>query len=247
MVMPNTVYLFDVDGTLTHPRQEIDEEFADIFLSWIRAKKKKVYLVTGSDIAKIKQQIFPSFIDQCEGIFTCSGNVFYARGHKVYENELEIPDGLIENLEAYLVESEWKSKQGAHIEFRSGMINFSTVGRNASQNMREAYRHWDAIRAERQDIVVYLKDLHPTLEVVIGGEISVDIYLAGSNKGQVVEKLVDRHGKDTAIIFVGDKNIPGGNDWPLAQRLQGMENCEWYQVQSYEETRALIEYGELFS
>jgi len=245
--MPDRVYLFDVDGTLTHPRQQIDEEFADVFLSWLRKGKKKVYLVTGSDIEKIKQQIFPSFIDQCEGLFTCSGNVFYSGARKVYENALDIPDGLLENLQLYLQESPWKSKQGAHIEIRSGMINFSIVGRNASQNMREAYTRWDGVNDERGDIVAYLKDLHPDLEVAIGGEISVDIYPAGSNKGQVVEKLQERYGKDVSLIFVGDKNVPGGNDWPLARRLETMANCEWYQVENYEETRALIEYGELFS
>ena len=245
--MPETVYLFDVDGTLTHPRQQIDEEFADIFLSWLRKGKKKAYLVTGSDIEKTKQQIFPSFIDQCEGLFTCSGNVFYSAGGKVYENTLNIPTGLLENLQLYLQQSAWKSQRGNHIEIRSGMINFSTVGRNASQNMREAYTRWDGAFREREDIVAYLKDLHPDLEVAIGGAISVDIYPAGSNKGQEVEKLQERYGKDVSLIFVGDKNIPGGNDWPLAQRLDTMVNCEWYQVECYEETRALIEHGELFS
>ena len=245
--MPNRVYLFDVDGTLTHPRQQIDEAFADDFLSWLRKGKKKVYLVTGSDIEKTKQQIFPSFIDQCEGLFTCSGNVFYSEGLKVYENTLEIPAGLLENLQLYLQQSAWKSKRGQHIEIRSGMINFSTVGRNASQNMREAYTRWDNAHREREDIVAYLKDLHPDLEVAIGGAISVDIYPAGSNKGQVVEKLQECYGEDVSLIFVGDKNIPGGNDWPLAQRLDTMANCEWYQVECYEETRALIERSELFS
>jgi phosphomannomutase len=245
--MRDRIYLFDVDGTLTHACQSIDEEFADIFLSWLRDGKKKVYLVTGSDIEKIKQQVFPSFIDQCEGIFTCSGNVFYSAGCKIYEKTLEIPEGLIENLEVYLAESAWMSKQGAHIELRAGMINFTTLGRNATQNMREAYSRWDMMQREREDIVAYLKDLHPDLEVAIGGAISVDIYPAGSNKAQVVEKLQERHGQDVSFVFVGDKNIPGGNDWPLAQRLEAMENCEWYQVASYEETRALIEYDELFT
>ena len=100
--MPETIYLFDVDGTLTHPLTEVDDVFADIFLSWVRDKKKKVYLVTGSDIKKTKKQLFSSFIDQCEGIFTCSGNVFYSKGKKVYENDLQLPQGFIEDLELYL-------------------------------------------------------------------------------------------------------------------------------------------------
>ena len=244
--MPETIYLFDVDGTLSEPRRPITEEFVSVFLGWLTENQKKVYLVTGSDIEKIKEQIFPSFIDQCEGLFTCSGNVFYSKGQKIYENTLQIPDGLLENLQLYLDQSEWRQKQGTHIELRSGMINFSTVGREASQKMREAYAKWDETQREREDIVEYLKDLHPDLEVAIGGEISVDIYPAGSNKGQVVEKLQERHGEDVRMIFTGDKNVPGGNDWPLAQRLEEMSGSAWYQVQGPEETRALIEYSELF-
>tara|TARA_Y100000310_G_scaffold206005_1_gene206351 strand:+ start:2810 stop:3547 length:738 start_codon:yes stop_codon:yes gene_type:complete len=244
--MPKTVYLFDVDGTLTHPLTEIDEEFADVFLTWLCDNKKIVYLVTGSDIAKTKKQIFPSFIDQCEGIFTCSGNVLYSKGDKIYENILEFPESLMEDLQLYLENSLWRKKQGTHIEFRSGMINFSTVGRQASPDMREAYSKWDAINREREDIVEYLKNLHPDLEASIGGSISVDIYAAGANKGQVIEKIEERHGKDVNMIFVGDRNEPGGNDWPLAQRLEGREGSEWFQVGCYEETRALIEYSELF-
>ena len=95
--MPERVYLFDVDGTLTHPLTEIDDVFADIFLTWLRDKKKKVYLVTGSDIAKTKKQLFSSFIDQWEGIFTCSGNVFYSKRKLIYENDLSLPADFISN------------------------------------------------------------------------------------------------------------------------------------------------------
>jgi len=245
--MPETVYLFDVDGTLTRPLTEVDEVFADIFLTWVRTKNKKVYLVTGSDISKTKKQLFSSFIDQCAGTFTCSGNVFHSKGNKIYENKLELPRDFIENLQLYLdMGSPWNNKVGAHIEIRSGMVNFSTVGRNASADLREAYYKWDQTHNEREDIVDYIKGIYPEFEVSIGGTISVDIYPAGKNKAQVVDKLQEIHGKDTSFVFVGDRNVPGGNDWPLAQRLEEMEGSEWFQVLSYNETRALIEHSELF-
>ena len=245
--MPDRVYLFDVDGTLTHPLSQVDDVFADVFLSWKRDKNKIVYLVTGSDLAKTQKQLFNSFIDQCDGAFTCSGNVFYQEGKQVYENLLEIPDGFIADLELYLEEgSQWRRKTGTHIEIRQGMINFSTVGRQASANLREAYYKWDQQNREREDIVAYIKNLYPQFEISIGGQISVDIYPKGKNKAQVVDKLREMHGGDVEMIFVGDRNVPGGNDWPLAQRLNSIAGSEWYQVSCYEETRALIEYGELF-
>jgi phosphomannomutase len=245
--MPERVYLFDVDGTLTRPLAEVDEVFADIFLSWVRDKQKQVYLVTGSDIQKTKKQLFSSFIDQCKGIFTCSGNVFYSKGQLIYENKLDLPDDFIQNLELYLeVGSDWRKKTSTHIEIRKGMINFSTVGRDATADLREAYYKWDQTTREREDIVAYIKGIYPEFEVSIGGQISVDIYPVGKNKAQVVEKIRELHGEDVEMIFVGDRNVPGGNDWPLAQRLEDILGSEWYQVLSYEETRALIEHGELF-
>ena len=246
--MPDRVYLFDVDGTLTHPLTEVDEEFADVFLTWVHNKKKKVYLVTGSNIEKTQKQLFNAFLDKCEGVFACSGNQFFQRGRPIYQNKLELPEGFIADLELYLEKgARWRRKTGEHIEVRPGMVNFSTVGRNSSPDLREAYYKWDRHSLEREDIVDYITNLYPQFEASIGGQISVDIYPTGLNKAQVVDKLQEIHGADVEMVFVGDRNVPGGNDWPLAQRLEDMQGCHWYQVHSYEETRALIEYGELFT
>jgi phosphomannomutase len=243
--MPERVYLFDVDGTLTHPLMEVDEVFADVFLTW--AATRKVYLVTGSNIEKTKKQLFESFLDQLDGIFACSGNQFFQDGKEIYENKLVLPEKFVEDLELYLENgSAWRTKTGQHIEIRPGMVNFSTVGRRSSPDLREAYYKWDQIHHEREDMVEYINNLYPEFEVSIGGQISVDIYPVGKNKAQVVEKLREMHGDDVEMIFVGDRCVPGGNDWPLAQELDPLVGSEWYQVLSYEETRALIEYGELF-
>ena len=47
-------FLFDIDGTLTPPRQKMEGGYAMSFLSWMA--NKNVYLVTGSDRKKILQQ-----------------------------------------------------------------------------------------------------------------------------------------------------------------------------------------------
>ncbi len=239
--------MFDVDGTLTHPLTPVNEKFAEVFLAWLSSGQRIVYLVTGSNIEKTKNQLFDEFLTQCTGVFTCSGNQFFKNDRLVYENTIILPEGFIEDLELYLNEgSQWNRKTGHHIEVRPGMVNFSTVGRNASANLREAYYKWDQKNLEREDIVNYIQNLYPQYEVAIGGQISVDIYPIGKNKAQVVDQLQKLHGDDIEMVFVGDRNVPGGNDWPLAQRLDPLEGSEWYQVLSYEETRALIEYGELF-
>ena len=49
------VFIFDVDGTLTPSRQKMTEEFKEFFLKW--SKGKKYYLVSGSNIEKMDEQI----------------------------------------------------------------------------------------------------------------------------------------------------------------------------------------------
>ena len=50
MVVNNTNFLFDIDGTLTPSRSIIDKDFKIFFLKWM--ENKSVYLVTGSDKEK---------------------------------------------------------------------------------------------------------------------------------------------------------------------------------------------------
>ena len=48
-------YVFDVDGTLTPPRQPIEALFATFFLNF--ARSRSVVLVSGSDLPKLQQQL----------------------------------------------------------------------------------------------------------------------------------------------------------------------------------------------
>jgi phosphomannomutase len=242
-----TIYLFDVDGTLTDPRQEIDDIFAGVFLDWVEEKNPIVYLVSGSDIKKIKQQIFDALLDTCAGIFACSGNQLWAQEQLIYQNKFRLPRGLLTDLKIYLdMGAQYKIRTGNHIERRPGMINFSVLGRNANLLQREAYSKWEKNTKEREDIVTYITENYPMLDAAIGGAISVDIYPVGKDKSQVVKYLKEKHGPDLSFVFVGDRCVPGGNDWPLALVLEEEEHGHWIQVNSYHETRAIIEHSKLF-
>ena len=239
-----TIYLFDVDGTLTPPRQEIEEDFASVFLEW--SVNKEIYLVTGSDIKKTREQLFGAIIDACQGVFSCSGNQYWEKNKIVYQNKFRAPNGLLADLQLYLDNSENPVRAGKHVERRPGMINFSTLGRNATLEQRAVYNKWDNRTLEREDIVDYITSNYPQLDVSIGGSISVDIYRKGKDKSQVVEHLRGMYGEEIAMIFVGDRCQPGGNDWPLAQELDKDENSHWFLVHKPEDTRELIEQNKLF-
>ena len=85
------------------------------------------------------------------------------------------------------------------------------------------------------------------IDATIGGQISIDIYDKGSDKSQVLKVIQDEL-YDAPIndyIFIGDRTMEGGNDYPLAQLMDTMDNCKSNQVEGWEDTlKVLQEYGD---
>ena len=241
-----TISLFDVDGTLTPPRQPMDEDFIEEFLGWMRGGEKSVCLVTGSDIEKVKEQVPEDILRVCKGIFTCMANQYWVRNKLVYQVSFLPGRKLLTDLELYLEqESKYQPRTGNHIEVRPGMINFSVVGRDATQEQRKAYNQWDEYRKEREDIVEYVTQAYPHLEASVGGSISVDIYPIGNDKSQAIKYLYTES-PDANFIFVGDRTEPGGNDYALVAELEEHEDSLWFKVEDWKDTQQLIRENEAF-
>jgi phosphomannomutase len=211
------IFVFDIDNTLTPPRAAMLPEFAAQFLSFCRSEI--VYLVTGSDRGKVDEQVPEDIVAACAGLFTSAGSEFETAGRVVYSHDHEFPDGLIDFLDSQTQASAYPVRRGRHIEYRTGAINYSTVGRNAGAQDRKAYLLWDQVHGERARLCQEISRHFPDYEASAGGEISIDISPAGWNKSRVLVPIHERHGNE-AITFVGDGIYPGGNDWPLAQALQ---------------------------
>jgi phosphomannomutase len=112
--------------------------------------------------------------------------------------------------------------RGTFIEFRNGMINVSPIGRNASNDERNAYEKFDKEHNIRSDMVAALKKAFPDLGLTysIGGQISFDVFPAGWDKTYCLRHIeAEKERPDgvdyTTIHFFGDKAYPGGNDWEL--------------------------------
>ena len=247
--MDHRTYLFDVDGTLTPSRQTMDKEFVEDFLEWILdsgAEKKSVYLVTGSDIKKTREQVPGEVLDACKGVFACLANQFWVRNKVMYAQSFLPPKALVDDLNIYLeIGSSYSVRTGNHIEMRPGMVNFSVVGRNATREQRLAYKEWDDIHKERYDIADYIASKYPYLEVAIGGSISVDIYMKGSDKSQAIKYLKNVEERSN-FIFVGDRTEPGGNDYAIVREIDDHEDSYWFRVESWEDTRELLRECETF-
>jgi phosphomannomutase len=233
-------YLFDIDGTLTQPRQKITPEFEEFFFNWVQ--DRKVFLVTGSDMVKVKEQLSERIIDSCAGIFCSMANEFYVGGKEIYKNKLVLPDGFIDWLKEQFNKSPYSIKRTNNFEYRSGMLNFSIAGRDSSIEERKAYYEYDKLSCERQRIAEQINAMYPgKLEACVGGQISIDIQNVGNNKSLASRWL--RNHTDSDIIFFGDKTMPGGNDRAIVEDIiKNMDGFSgFYQVENPQDLKSILE------
>jgi phosphomannomutase len=242
----NRVFMFDVDGTLTNSRCRMNGTFEKFFYEW--AKKNTFYLVTGSDMNKLMEQVPDKILDCCEGIFVCAGNEFWEFDphivnfpfNQVYRNTFKPPENLLTYLGEQLRFSDYHHRAGNHIENRGSMLNFSIVGRNCSKMERENYFDYDNEIKERETISEYIRNTWKDLDASIGGQISIDIYPKGFDKSQILEHIIKRNKADE-YIFVGDKMREGGNDYPLAELMYKTDKCSACQTMNPNTTQQLLE------
>lgn len=241
----DTICLFDVDGTITMPRQLISKEM-DEYLQEIR-KKCLIGLVGGSDIGKIAEQIGGvQAINKYDYVFSENGLVAYKHGQLFFEENIQKSIGE-ENLQEflnyclkYLSEIRLPFKRGTFIEFRNGLINVSPVGRNCSKEERDQFESYDQKHQIRRDMVENLKKRFSHLNLVfsIGGQISFDVFPHGWDKRYALKHL--EKDQIRKVYFFGDKTFEGGNDY----EIYSDDRTEGYSVKNPDETKKYLQ--ELF-
>lgn len=207
-------FIFDVDGTLTPSRGMIDKAFAVWFSKF--CESHDCYLVTGSDKPKTVEQVGPVIYNRAKNVYQCGGNEKWQGDTLLSSNEIKLTAELEKDLHNILEESKFEHKMGSgHIEVRSGLINFSILGRPASPMTRDLYVKHDDFTAERQTICNDLSWDHDKYHFAVAGETGIDITYLGMTKAQILKDFSD---KDT-IWFFGDKTGFGGNDHEIANAV----------------------------
>ena len=225
-------FIFDVDGTLTDSRQQIDLSFMAYMI--VFACKYDVYLVTGSDRAKTIEQVGLDLYNRSKKVYNCSGSDVYVKDKNVYRSQWKPTRRLINFLSDELDYSTFPHKTGNHIEHRPGGINFSILGRGEdSMKHRKEYVKWDINTTERILMSDRIKSEFPDLNIQIGGETGLDI--SDSDKSQIIK---DFH-KGNEIYFYGDMMKEGQNDYPLAKAVKEIGGFP-YHVKNWEDTRTRL-------
>ena len=228
-------YIFDIDGTLTPSRMQIDPDFRAFMLifSW----EHDVYLVTGSDRKKTIEQVGDDLYNRAKRVYNCSGSDVYEGDKNVYRDQWELPLDVERFLNDEMDYSQFPIRNGNYIERRPGSVNFSILGRDEDPfNGRKEYVEWDKRTNERADIADRIRRQFPGLTVAVGGQTGIDIGPFGSDKSQILRDF----SQDDQIHFFGDRMEEGGNDHSLAMVVQNLSMGEIHPVNRWEDTWELL-------
>lgn len=214
---PGVIALFDVDGTLTAPRQAATAKMLE-FMQQLR-KVITVGVVGGSDLVKISEQLGAGVINDYDYVFSENGLVAHKNGKLIGTQSLKSFLGeeklkeLINFALHYIADLDIPIKRGTFIEFRSGMLNVSPIGRNCSQEERDEFEKYDKVHDIRPKMVSVLREkfAHLNLTFSIGGQISFDVFPQGWDKTYCLQYLDEFR----EIHFFGDKTYKGGNDYEI--------------------------------
>ncbi|CAO3637023.1 unnamed protein product [Cunninghamella echinulata] len=216
---PDTLVLFDVDGTLTPARQSVSNEV----LTTLEELRKKVVIgfVGGSDLVKQEEQLGSNVLQLFDYCFPENGLTAFRLGEKLESQSFigwigeEEYAKLVNFCLHYIADMKIPKKRGTFIEFRNGMINVSPVGRNCSHEERNEFEKFDLEHKLREKFVAALKKefSHLSLTYSIGGQISFDVFPTGWDKTFSLGRVKKDNFK--TIHFFGDKTFEGGNDYEI--------------------------------
>ena len=228
-------FIFDVDGTITPSRCQIDPDFRAFMIkfSW----ENDVYLVTGSDRQKTLEQVGEDLYNRSKRVYNCSGSDVYEGDKSVYRDDWELPEEVERFLQDELDFSQFSIRNGNHIERRPGGVNFSILGRDSDpMKGRKEYISWDRIHYERKFIALRILNQFSDLTVALGGQTGIDIGPKGADKSQILRDFSD----DDKLYFFGDCMEKGGNDYTLGEAVKKKSLGCSYKVKDYKETWKLL-------
>lgn len=242
MKITPSALLFDMDGTLTDPRTLITPDVIEALRTVPPSMRK--YLITGSDMQKIEEQIPPELLlSLFERVYSCNGTKVYNCNLDMDDEQYPVEPELIHSVtlrdhysEADLnhiinvllsiaAETHTKIKTGTFVEWRGSQLNFSVVGRNCTSEQRDDYVKWDKKSNEREQIVEQLRQKFQGwgLAFRLGGQISIDITREGWDKSYAFQNMNE---SPDQCVFFGDKICKDGNDLDIAMKCGRYHNVD---------------------
>lgn len=228
--------LFDMDGTVTKPRQQIDSGM--IYAMDSLSYSCDIGIVTGSGISYVMEQLSDWILGSLPGhvrFFPCNGTQEWVyRGDRGFERiyNVSMTDAIGESklreLCEFLLQQQLLCMSdfpempctGDFLVNRESMLNYCPPGRSCSLEQRGRFKDLDVQRSIRANVFRRLKTFMNREDsgcvAALGGNTSIDIYPLGWDKTYVLKHLAGVN----KVSFVGDRCMEGGNDKTLYDAVE---------------------------
>lgn len=244
---------FDLDGTLAPSKSPLPDRMAELLNELL--EKFQVCIISGGKFGLFEQQVLsnlqsePARLVNLHLMPTSGTRYFtYDKGKKDWhQNYVEnIPKNekgkIISALREGLEESGYKEKKlyGDIIEDRDSQITLSILGQEIVEQLGpegvKIKEKWDPTGEKKLKLRNIIAPKIPEFEVRAAGATSIDVTKPGIDKAYGMRRLMEHLGLEKEdILFMGDKLIEGGNDYPV--KAMGIDSIE---VAHWEETATVV-------
>lgn len=233
--MKKKLIAFDLDGTLAPSKSHFHEHMVNMFDRLL--EKYQVCVISGGKYELFRQQFLtqitsdPKLLEKLH-LMPTSGTRYYRYDSHNSEWKLkyaeDFSDGakqqIIKALSEGLEESGYKADKtyGELIEDRDSQITLSILGQDIVAKLGEegvrTKEAWDPDGTKKLKIRDLVAARIPDFEVRAAGATSIDVTKPGIDKAYGMKKLIEATGLlKEDILFMGDKIVPGGNDYAVEQ------------------------------
>ena len=239
------IIVFDLDGTLTTSKSQMDIEMAELLARLLAIKD--VAVMSGAHLAQYQKQFLNCLnldsvaLARLHLLPTCGASWFdYKNGwQNIYKEELTSADKekIINAFNKVLNEVGHNPEKvfGEMLEDRGGtQISFSALGQLAPHDLK---KDWDPSFGKRLAMKVLLDKEIPEFDVKVAGTTSIDVTKKGIDKAHGIKKIESVLGfRKQEMLFVGDDLRECGNDAMVIPT-----GIQTKQVASTDETAEVIE------
>lgn len=244
--MKKKLIAFDLDGTLAPSKSLLPDKMIDLMNALLGSYQ--VCIISGGKYELFQLQVLSQLTDDPElltklHLMPTSGTRYYT-----YDTEAKdwvqqyaedfTPDQkqqIIKALEEGMEESGYKVEKtyGQTIEDRDSQITLSILGQEIVAELGEEgvriKEAWDPDGTKKLKIRDIVAPKIPDFNVRAAGATSIDVTRPGIDKAYGMNKLMEATGLSKEdILFMGDKIIPGGNDYAVEQMgIDSIAVREW--------------------
>jgi phosphomannomutase len=252
--MQKKLIAFDMDGTLAPSKSTMQPRIIELFIKLLN--KYEVCVISGAKYELFEHQMLQHMPDDPEVLkhlhmMPTSGTRYYSYEPASSSWKLEYAEdftadqkqqivaALAQGLEqsGYAVEQTY----GETIEDRESQITLSILGQDIVAQLGdegvEIKEAWDPDGSKKLAIRAIVAPLIPDFEVRAAGATSIDVTRPGIDKAYGMHKIIELNNLTKEdILFMGDKIMEGGNDYPVEQM-----GIDCIAVRSWEDTAYAIE------